>query len=232
MLMQAMRADQPRPARAAPSGSSPMPEPHDAVGAELHQHAGVEHRDRGRRRGVAVGRPGVQRPDAGQDAEADVEGEEHPRLQPRVELRRLQLEEREATPMPAADVEREDADQDERRPEAAGRASASSPRTPWCRRRSRGTPSRRCPAGRTSPARAPDADQQVHRQHGDLVEQEEDEEVERDEDAVDAGDQQQQQRVELLAARPSPSTRRTTPAKMMIDVSSTISRLMPSTPSS
>ena len=39
------------------------------------------------------------------------------------------------------------------------------------------------------PARSPDADQQVHRQHGDLVEQEEDEQIQRDEDAVNAGDQ-------------------------------------------
>ena len=55
------------------------------------------------------------------------------------------------------------------------------------------------PCGRTSPARAPDADEQIHRQHGDLVEQEEHEEIERDEDAEDARHEQQQQRVELLA---------------------------------
>src|SRR5436309_875817 len=48
-------------------------------------------------------------------------------------------------------------------------------------------------------ARAPDADEQVHRQHRQLVEQEEHEEVERDEDTVHAGDEGEQQRVELLA---------------------------------
>ena len=48
-------------------------------------------------------------------------------------------------------------------------------------------------------ARAPDADQEVHRQHGDLVEEEEHEEVERHEDAVDAGDEEEEERVELLA---------------------------------
>ena len=61
--------------------------------AQLHQHARVEHGHRGGRGGVAVGRPGVQRPDAGQDAEAHVEGEKHPALQRRVEAGGLEVEE-------------------------------------------------------------------------------------------------------------------------------------------
>jgi hypothetical protein len=124
--------------------------------------------------------------------------QEDPRLQRRVDRHRLEIEERERS-RAAGDVERENADEDERRPEqqvqrelhrrvflgadagAAERPAEDALRPDVARR-------------------PPDADQQIHRQHRDFVEQEEDEEVERDEDAVDAGDQQQQQRVELLAA--------------------------------
>ena len=72
-------------------------------------------------------------------------------------------------------------------------------------------------------ARAPDADEEVHRQHGDLVEEKEHEEVERHEDAVDAGDEERAAARRTPGSAPSPSTTRTTPAKMMIEVSSTIS---------
>ena len=47
-------------------------------------------------------------------------------------------------------------------------------------------------------AGAPDGDQQVHRQHGELVEEEEEEEVERGERAVDAGDEHEEQDEEVL----------------------------------
>ena len=49
-------------------------------------------------------------------------------------------------------------------------------------------------------AGAPDGDQQVHRQHGHLVPEEEEEEVFGDEDAVDARDQQEEQDEEVLRA--------------------------------
>ena len=86
MLMQAMRADEPGPLDRGVRQQAHA-EPDDAVRAELHQHAGVQHRYRGRCRGVAVRRPGVQRPDAGQDAEPDVERQEHPGLQRRDRMR-------------------------------------------------------------------------------------------------------------------------------------------------
>ena len=179
----------------------PHAQAHDAVGAELHQHARVQHRHGGRRRRVAVGRPRVERPDAGEDAEADVERQEHPRLQ---------LSGRTCT-----------ASQDQERERRATRRRRTAPGSPT---RMNADPNSRysvsfiaaysfvptpvrpnaqpkMPCGRTSPGRAPDADEQVHRQHGDLVEQEEDEEVERHEHAEDAGDEQEQQGVELLAAR-------------------------------
>jgi len=44
--------------------------PQDGKGAQLHEHAGVEHGHRGGRRHMADGRPGVERPHRGQDAEA------------------------------------------------------------------------------------------------------------------------------------------------------------------
>ena len=53
----------------------------DAERAELHQDAGVQHRDAGRRGHVAVRRPRVQRPHAGQHAEADHEEREAPLLE-------------------------------------------------------------------------------------------------------------------------------------------------------
>ena len=158
----------------------------------------MQHGDRGGRGGVAVGRPGVQRPDSGQDAEAHVEGQEHPGLQPRIELAQLHLEERERRRV-VRHVEGEDADQDEGGPEeqvegqlhrgvflGADAGAAEGPAEDALRAH--------------LAARAPDADEQVHRQHRDLVEQEEHEQVERDEDAVDPGHQNQQQGVELLAA--------------------------------
>ena len=64
--------------------------------------------------------------------------------------------------------------------------------------------------------------------HGNLVEEEKDEQVERDEDAVDTGDQDQQQRVEFWL-RSLTVHEAKTPAKIMIEVSSDIRTLMPST---
>jgi hypothetical protein len=98
------------------AGQQSHAEPNYAVRAELHEHAGVQHRHRRGRRRVAVRRPRMQRPDASEDAETDVEGEEHPRLQRRIELLRGHRQERER-PLAGSDVEGKDADQDERRPE-------------------------------------------------------------------------------------------------------------------
>ena len=171
----------------------------------------MQHRHRGGRRRVAVRRPRVQRPDAGEDPEPDIEGQEHPRLQRRVELLRGKVR-KENDCDPARDEQRQDADEDEGRPEqqvqrqlhrrVLFRANAGSTERPA-----------EDPLRPHFSRRTPDADEQVHRQHGDLVEQEEDEQVERDEDAVDAGDQDQQQRVELLAPLLRSSTTRRRPRR-------------------
>ena len=157
----------------------------------------MQHRDRRRRRGVPVGRPGVERPDPGEDAEPDVEGEEDPALEPQREHGGLELEEGKRRGA-GAHVEREDPDQDERRAEEQVERQLH--------RRVLFRPDARLPVGpREDPPgphvarRAPDPDQQVHREDGQLVEEEQDEEVQRREDAVHARHERQQQRVELLA---------------------------------
>ena len=191
-------ADEPGPLDRA-AGDEAEPQTQDAVGAELHQHAGVKHRHGGGGRRMAVRRPGVERPDAGENPEADVEREEHPRLESRRELRLLQVDERNAL-RAGRGVARQDAHQDERRPEQ--QVECQLHRGVFLR--ADAGPLERPPEDALRPhlpARTPDADEQVHRQDGDLVEEEEDEEVQRHEHAEHAGDQEEQQRVELLAAR-------------------------------
>ena len=61
------------PSSAAPSGRNVIADAEDAERAELHEHAGVQHRHRGRRGDVTGRRPPVEREHAGQDAEADVQ---------------------------------------------------------------------------------------------------------------------------------------------------------------
>ena len=49
-----------------------------AIASEFHQHAGMEHRHSGGRRGMTVGRPGVEREQGPEDSETDEdEGEEY-----------------------------------------------------------------------------------------------------------------------------------------------------------
>src|SRR5207248_3775003 len=146
-------------------------------------------------RGVAVRRPGVEWPDARQDTEADVESQEDPALDARRDGGGLEVEERERRGA-GVDVEREDADENERGAEQEVerelhrgvllRADARLPVRP-----------RKDAARAHLAGRAPDTDQQIHRKDGELVEQEEDEEIEGHEDAEDAGDERQQERVEL-----------------------------------
>jgi hypothetical protein len=50
-------------------------------------------------------------------------------------------------------------------------------------------------------AGAPDPDEQIHREHRKLIEEEQHEQIERHEHSVHTGHERQQQRVELLAAR-------------------------------
>ena len=65
---------------AEPSREHRQREADEAVAAELQQHAGEDHRARGRRLDVGVGQPGVDRPHRQLDREAGEEGEEQPLL--------------------------------------------------------------------------------------------------------------------------------------------------------
>ena len=136
-------------------------------------------------------------PDPGQDTEPDIEREEDPALERARERGSLEIEERERGGA-GVDVERQDPDQDERRPEEEvqgqlHRGVLLRPDPGLSERPGENT------AGAHLARRAPDADQQVHREHGQLVEEKQYEEVERHEHAVNASDERQQQRVELLA---------------------------------
>jgi hypothetical protein len=140
----------------------------------------------------------VERPDPRQDAEAYVERQEHPALGHRRE-RDLGEREQGKGVHAGAEVEDEEADQDERRPEQEIEGQLH-------RRVFLGADARLAERPREEPLgsdlarRAPDADQEIHREDGDLVEEEEHEEVERDEDAEHPGHEREQERVELLVA--------------------------------
>src|SRR5437773_126237 len=139
----------------------------------------------------------MERPDTRQDAEADVEREEHPALQREVERDGLEVEERERGGA-GVHVEREQADENERRSEQEieGQLHRGVFFRPDARLAIR---PREDDAGAHLARRTPDADEQIHRQDRELVEEKEDEEVERAEDAIDAGDEREEERVELLA---------------------------------
>ena len=62
----------------AASGNRNSAEAQEAVGAELEQDAGQDHRAGGRRLGVGVGQPGVEREQRHLDREGDGEAEEEP----------------------------------------------------------------------------------------------------------------------------------------------------------
>ncbi|MEZ4336063.1 MAG: hypothetical protein R3B82_05500 [Sandaracinaceae bacterium] len=191
------RADDRRPGHGA-LGEHHHADAHHAEGAELHQHARVEHRDRGRRRGVAVRRPGVEREDAGEGAEAEPEQREHDQLG-RARVRGV-LEGREVeAPRLGLEVEPEDPDEDrgraheqhERQLHRGVLAAADVEDLPDVAEG---------PVLGHRVARAPDADEEVHRQDGDLVEEEEDQQILRDEDAEDARHEHQEVDEELLVA--------------------------------
>ena len=63
-----------------PSGNSVIATRKAAVRAQLHHHARQQHRGRRRRGHVAGRRPGVERPQAGQNREADKHERKRPAL--------------------------------------------------------------------------------------------------------------------------------------------------------
>ena len=100
-------------------GKEPEADTQDAVRAQLHQDARVHHRPGGGRRGVPVRRPGMEGPDAGQNAETDVEEQEERAAQAAREGRlrqRYVVECAAAQLLAPLDPQEKDADEDERRP--------------------------------------------------------------------------------------------------------------------
>ena len=168
------------------------PDPDDAERAQLHQHARVQHTHRGRRGDVSIGRPRVERPKSRQQAEPDHYEQEHHTLEevgegatllgPRRFAEREDVEGRGSR----LDVDRHDDDPHEH---AARDDHQDELQRPVLLR-----------AGEILErgAAPPHADEQVHRHDGQLVEEEEKEEVSRDERPVHARNQQEQQDVVVL----------------------------------
>ena len=170
------------------------PHPDDTVGPQLHQHPGVQHGHRRGRRHVAVGRPRVERPETRQRAEADHKQREHQHLELGAEppvgrhlSQRFQRERAVALPRRLR-VDRQYPHPDEY---AAGHEEDDELHRPVF-----------FGADKVAElaAAAPDTDKQVHRQHGQLVEEEQEEQVPHRKHAVHPGGQRQQQHEELTGA--------------------------------
>ena len=161
-------------------------EAHKAVGAHLQQHAGQHDAARGRRVGMRVGQPGVEREHRHLDGEAQEQRQEDQVLggqpdedgfgrHPHVVDQLDDVERQFAGAVIAVaveEVERQDAQQHEHRAEQRVEEELD------CRIQ--------------PPPVPPDADQEVHRHQHDLPEDVEQEEIQRHEDAQHAGFQEQQ----------------------------------------
>ena len=145
--------------------------PDDTEGAQLHQHTGVQHANAGGSRHVTVGRPGMEGPQTGQNAKANHEQREYPVLEGFIEqasLRHLtQQGDRESgeSCVGRLGVQSQDADPDQ---DAA---------THQVQHQLHCTVLFGAQKAAEVGAAAPNADQQVHGQHGQLVEEEQEEQV-------------------------------------------------------
>ena len=140
-----------------------------AVAAQLHQYAGMQHRDRSRRRGMAVGRPRMERKERSEHSETDECQAEYPILMihGNTELRNLH---------------------DIHRGRPGGEVDAENPRQQ--EGRTAHEHQRQLRGGIDLLSGTPYPYQQKHRDEGYLVEHEHREEVERDEIAENAHRQQ------------------------------------------
>ena len=166
----------------------------DAECAQLHQHAGVEHTDAGGRGHVAVGRPGVEGPQTRQGTESHREEGEHPHLRETRDrsalLERGQFVDVEGrvSRLRRCHVQGQYPDPDQ---DAAGDEHQHQlHRAVFLGAQE----------GAEVGAAAPHADEQVHGQHGQLVEEEQEEQVAHHENAIHARAQRQQQHEEVPCA--------------------------------
>ena len=147
-----------------------------AIASELHQHTGMEHRHGGRRRGMTVGRPCVEREQGSQHTEADEDEGEEDVLYPAGDgvgcSNRRQFERVVAAILAVEEVDTQQTENQQ------GRASHQHE----CQFHSRVL----------LMTRAPDTNQEVHRDKGHLVEHEHCEEVGGDEEAEHTGREQRE----------------------------------------
>ncbi len=160
-------------------------EAQEAVGAELEQDAGQDHRAARRRLDVGVRQPGVEREHRHLDGEGQGEGREQPELLVEREVEPQHVLVGEAPDAAVQALERpghpEDADQHQ---QAAGHGEEEE-----------------LDRGVDPPLAAPDPDEQVHRDQHDLPEDVEEEEVPGEQRAEHAGGEQQHRGAE---GRPVP----------------------------
>ena len=165
-------------------GQDRQAEAQEPVRPHLQEHGRQNHRACGRRVGVRVGQPGVEREHRHLDGEAEKEREKHPPLQVRRERVLLIARDVEAVGpevgriVVIGEVQREDAEQHDDAADEGVQEELDR---------------------RVEPVRAaPDPDQEVHRHEHHFPEQEEEQEIERHERAEHAGLQHEQEDVVLL----------------------------------
>src|SRR5438477_530714 len=145
------------------------------VGAEFHHDAGEQHRTRCRCGDVTGRRPGVQRPDTREYGEPDEQHGKRPRLKLRCELKLRELLKIERS---SGHVRGDDSDEDERASEEGIKRELH--RAVLLVRRS------------------PDRDQEIFWNDHELVEEEEEEEIGAEKDAIRAADHKKKPKEEFV----------------------------------
>ena len=148
-----------------------------AIGAQLHHHPGKQH---GGRRGcgnVAGRRPGVQRPHAGEDREADKYQRKRRHLKVERKWEPGQVAERRAH-YAGRDIRRDQPDQHHRAPGEGVEHKLH--------------------RSILAPRRSPDCDQKILRDNDNLVEHEEEKQIVAEKYAIHRANQQQEKRKEFL----------------------------------
>ena len=149
-----------------------------AISAKFHDDAGEQHRTGGRRGDVAGGRPGVQRPDAGEHGEPEKQNGKGPGLELRRELKLRELLQIECAGLAGRDVNGDDADEDQRAAEEGIERQLH--RAVFL---VRGTP---------------DRDEEIFRHDDQLVEDEEQKEIGAEKDAVGSAHDEEEPEEELV----------------------------------
>src|SRR4029450_11670699 len=146
-----------------------------AISAEFHHDSGEQHRARGGRGDVTSRRPGVERPNAGEDREYEKQNWERPRLEWCIELKLRELIQIERT---SAAVDRDDSEKNEGA--AKKRIERQFHRAVFLVRRTE------------------DRDQEIFRDDDELVEKKEEKQIGAEEDAVGTAHHQQEPEEKLF----------------------------------